>query len=151
MINVAKNALCVMLANMFLFIGCAGRDGNPIPAYRPGDEKRNCISLQTEMAQLDADIQRLVPKANKGPYNTIMFIGGLFVIVPFFFMDVKNGEKVELQACRQRYNSLALFAAQNGCVVADMAANGKNYAGETIGYRIEKDASGNDVRVPVTN
>ena len=68
------------------------------------------------MAQLDTEIATLLPKSNKGGYNTIMLVTGLFVIIPLFFMDFKNGERVELQACRQRRNALELMAAQRGCV-----------------------------------
>ncbi|OHB53915.1 MAG: hypothetical protein A2Y07_00650 [Planctomycetes bacterium GWF2_50_10] len=117
-----KNALCVLLAFTFFFAGCCGREGNPVQAYLPGDEKRSCESVCAEMSQAQTEIARLTPKANKAGYNTVMFVGGLFVIVPFFFMDFKNGEKVELQAYRQRYNSLSLIAAQKGCVIADGGA-----------------------------
>jgi hypothetical protein len=69
------------------------------------------------MAQLDTEIATLLPKSDKGGYNTIMLVTGLFVIIPLFFMDFKNGERVELQACRQRRNSLELMSAQKSCVV----------------------------------
>ncbi len=112
-----KKLLCIFFAFSIFYAGCAGREGNPIAAYRPGDEKRDCVSLQTEVAQLDAEIATLLPKSNKGPWNTVMLVTGLFVIVPLFFMDFKNGERVELQACRQRRNALEIIAAQKGCVL----------------------------------
>ena len=121
-----KNFLSIVLTCSIvctsLLSGCAGRDGNPVSAYQPGDEKRNCISLQTELSQTDAKIAELTPKANKMPWNTIMLVTGVFVIIPVFFMDLKNGEKVELDAYRQRHNTLELIAAQQGCVVADPGA-----------------------------
>ena len=100
-----------------LLSGCAGRDGNPIQIYKPGDERRDCLSLKTEMSQLDTAIATLLPNSDKMAYNTIMLVTGLFVIIPLFFMDLKNGERVELQACRQRHNALELMSAQKGCVV----------------------------------
>jgi hypothetical protein len=117
-----KEMLSIVLVFSIFFAGCAGREGNPIAAYQPNDEKRDCASLEAEMAQLDTQIATLLPKSNKAPWNTLMIVTGIFVIVPFFFMDLKNGEQVELQACRQRRNALALIAAQNGCVVANPGA-----------------------------
>ena len=115
--GIMKDLLIVLLTITMFFAGCAGREGNPITAYKPGDEKRECVSLQTEMAQLDTEIATLLPKSDKTGYNTLMLVTGLFVIIPLFFMDLKNGERVELQACRQRHNSLSLMAAQRGCVL----------------------------------
>ena len=67
-----------------------------------------------------------------------MIITGLFVIIPFFFMDLKNGDKVELQAYRQRYNSLTLLAAKKGCVISDKG-NGpvleSDRKGKIVGYK----------------
>jgi hypothetical protein len=106
-----------------LLSGCAGREGNPIQTYQPGDEKRDCLSLKTEISQIDTETARLVPKADKTAWNAIMIVTGVFVIIPLFFIDLKNGEIVELQACRQRHNALELMAAQKGCVaVGDTAS-----------------------------
>ena len=113
----AKDVICVLLSGTFLWGGCAGRDGNPIAAYKPGDEKRDCISLQTEMAELDTEIARLLPQSDKTVHNAIMIGTGVFILIPLFFIDLKNGERVELQACRQRYDTLKLFAIQKGCIV----------------------------------
>jgi len=151
-----KKAVCLLLCGTIFLAGCAGRDGNPVPVYKPGDEKRDCLSLQTEMAQIDAEISRLTPKANKGPWNTLMIVTGLFVIVPLFFIDMKNGEKTELEAYRQRNNSLALIAAQKGCVIADAAANAAvqsstDSQGKKLkGYQTSgTDANGRPIFVPV--
>jgi len=152
-----KQVVCLLLCGTIFLAGCAGRDGNPVSAYKPGDEKRNCISLQTEMSQIDTEIASLTPKANKGPWNTLMLVTGLFVIVPLFFMDLKNGEKTELEAYKQRRNSLSLIAAQKGCVIADAAANaavsqpdGDFQGKKIVGYQTAgKDANGKPIVVPV--
>lgn len=151
--GITKDALIVLLTATMFFAGCAGQYGNPIAAYKAGDERRSCTSLHTEIAQLDKEIATLLPKSDKSGYNTVMLVTGLFVIIPLFFMDFKNGEKVELQACRQRRNSLELLAAQKGCVLSDMTEdivianpNGREITGyQTAG----NDENGKPILVPV--
>jgi hypothetical protein len=110
-----KKSMCVVLIFTVLFAGCAGREANPIPAYLPGDENRSCSALKAEMTQIQADMQRLLPHTNKFATNTLWAIGGVLVIVPFFFMDLKDAEKIEYEALRTRYNRLLIIAADKNC------------------------------------
>jgi len=90
-----KKLVCLVLVCPLVFGGCAGRMANPMPAYLPGDENRSCQAYQAEIASLDAEMQRLLPETNKFGYNAICAAGGVFLIFPFFFMDLKGAEKVE--------------------------------------------------------
>ena len=110
-----KKFVCLLTACCIFFAGCAGREANPIPVYMPGDENRSCSLLQAEVAQLQTDMQRILPKTNKGVSNTLWATAGVFLIVPFFFMDLKDAEKIEFDAMRQRHNRLLLFAADKSC------------------------------------
>jgi hypothetical protein len=110
-----KQSLCLLLIASLFHAGCAGREANPIPAYLPGDENRSCPALKAEMAQIQADMQRLLPKTNKFATNTLWAIGGVIVIVPFFFMDLKDAEKIEYNALRTRYNRLLIIASEKNC------------------------------------
>jgi len=112
-----KNLLCVVLTCAVFYSGCGGREANPIPAYMPGDDRRSCESLKVEMAQIQADISRKLPKSKKAGYNTACFVGGLLVIAPFFFMDLKNADRTEIEALRQRFNHLAVIASEKECTV----------------------------------
>jgi hypothetical protein len=112
---IIKKLLCLVLAISVFYTGCAGREANPIPAYLPGDENRSCASLNAEMAQLQSEMQRLLPKTNKLGTNTLWAIGGVLFIVPFFFMDLKDAEKIEYDAFRARYNRLLIIAAEKQC------------------------------------
>ncbi len=108
--------LVSLATTLSLFLtSCAGRMANPIPAYLPGDENRSCRALQAEIAQLEADMQRILPETNKFGYNALCVAGGILVIVPFFFMDLKDAEKVEWEAMRVRHNRLLVYAAEKGC------------------------------------
>jgi len=88
---------------------------NPIPAYLPGDENRSCQALQAEIAQLQADMQRILPETNKLGYNAVCVATGIFFIFPLFFMDLKNADKTEWEAMRTRHNRLLIYAAEKNC------------------------------------
>lgn len=113
-----KNLTCLVLAFVIFFAGCAGREANPMPIYLPGDENRSCTALKAEVAELQVDMARLLPKTNKGVTNALWATAGVFVIFPFFFMDFKGAEKIEFDAMRQRHNRLLVYAAEKGCDMA---------------------------------
>jgi hypothetical protein len=117
-----KKLLCLLLAVSVFSLGCAGREANPIPAYLPGDENRSCPALKAEMAQIQADMQRLLPQTNKFATNTLWAIGGCIIIVPFFFMDLKDAEKIEYDALRTRYNRLLIIASEKNCDLVGVSA-----------------------------
>jgi hypothetical protein len=100
--------------------GCAGREANPVPVYLPGDENRSCVGYQAEIAQLEADMDRILPHTDKGLQNTACVVGGVFLIVPFFFMDLDNADKIEWEALRKRRNRLMIYAAEKGCTIATL-------------------------------
>ena len=92
-----------------------GREANPIPSYLPGDENRSCPSLKAEMAQIQAEMEKLLPSTNKFATNTLWAVGGCLLIVPFFFMDLKDAEKIEYNALKTRYNRLLIIASEKSC------------------------------------
>lgn len=112
-----KNLTIYVLIIAVFFVGCGGRVANPILVYMPGDEKRSCGSLQAEMAQIQSDIARMLPQSDKFGYNALCVVGGVLVIVPFFFMDLKDAEKIEIEALRRRYNRLSIIASEKDCEV----------------------------------
>jgi len=113
-----RKVISLVLAFCIFLAGCAGREANPIPVYLPGDENRSCTALKAEIAQLQIDMQRILPKTDKGLSNALWAAGGVFLIVPFFFMDFKDAEKIEFDAMRQRHNRLLVYAAEKKCDMA---------------------------------
>jgi hypothetical protein len=117
-----KRLICLLLSVSIFHAGCAGRQANPIPAYLPGDENLSCSALKAEMTQIQSDMQRLLPSTNKFATNTLWAIGGAVLIVPFFFMDLKDAEKIEYEAMRTRYNRLLILATDKNCDMAGLSS-----------------------------
>lgn len=130
------------------FAGCAGREPNPISTYMPGDETRTCRALMVEMANCDKEMAKLKPKVNKFATNALWITAGVVFLVPAFFADLKEAEKIEYDAYQRRHNRLAVLAGERNCYAADPNDRDRKVAG----YRVDtsrKDATGSFVTVPV--
>ncbi len=113
--NVMRKSLIILLIPALVFAGCGGRQASPIQVYRPGDNNRGCESLKVEMAQLQADMQQILPKTDKSGTNIICGVTGAFLIVPLFFMDFKGADKIEFDAMRNRHNALLAMYVDKNC------------------------------------
>ena len=110
-----KEVISIVLACSVFLAGCAGHTANPVAIFQMGDEEKSCEMLRAEMYQIQSEIARLIPKSDKTGRNIACAATGLIFIVPLFFMDLKQGEKIEIEAYRQRYNHLMLMAKEKGC------------------------------------
>ena len=110
-----RRMLAVVLIACMGIYGCAGRTPNPVASYQPGDEKKSCNALKAEIANTEADIQRILPNSDKTGSNVALGIAGAFLLVPWFFMDFSRADQVELEAHRRRYNALVILASEKSC------------------------------------
>lgn len=111
-----KQVICVLLIVAIVCVGCAGTDPNPIAAYLPGDENKSCSALKAEIANIDKQISRKQAQKKKTDTdNVVWFIAGCFVLVPWFFMDLKGSEQPEIDALQQRKDALIVIAADKDC------------------------------------
>lgn len=111
-----KRIVCAMLIVSITFVGCAGTDPNPIAVYLPGDEEKNCSVLKAEIANIDKQITRKQAQKKKQEGDNILwFVTGWLLIVPFFFMDLKENEKPEIDALELRKDALIVIAADKDC------------------------------------
>jgi len=108
----AKSAI-VLLA--VLFLGCAGRAATPVIVYQHGDTSRSCDALERELELIETDILGLLPQTDKADQNTKLGVAGIFLLVPFFFMDLSKSEQIEVNALTKRYNHLVEIAETKGC------------------------------------
>jgi hypothetical protein len=89
----------------------------------PGDKKKSCSALLAEISVIDEEIAlKGQKKKDRDFWNTVEFVGGLAVIVPFFFMDSKGSQELEIEALRSRQKMLKIYFADKGCSVADPSA-----------------------------
>ncbi len=110
-----KNSLLSVIIIALISTACAGRHGTPISTHMSGDEIRPCSNLRLEMDEIRQKIDRLVPESSKTGKNVALGVGGLFFFPAWFFMDLKNGEAVDLKAYQERYNYLHKVSIQKGC------------------------------------
>lgn len=102
--------------------GCGGQAANPVDRYMPGDEDRSCAALFAEISSIDEEIKlKEQTKKERDTWNIVEFLGGLLVIVPFFFMDAKGSQEIETEALRARQKMLKMYFAEKGCSVADLS------------------------------
>lgn len=111
-----KKLLAVTLIASIGLLGCAGRAANPVMQDQVGDNQKSCDTLQTEMAGIQSQIQKLVPESDKTGKNVGLGIGGIFLLgIPWFFMDLTDAEKAEINAYNMRYNKLLTISTQKKC------------------------------------
>ncbi|KKN73480.1 hypothetical protein LCGC14_0400550 [marine sediment metagenome] len=110
-----KKTICCFLTFTIFYAGCAGHEANLVQIRQLGDEQKTCDALWSEMHYIDNEISRLLPKSDKTGSNIALGVAGMFFVIPFFFMDLKQGEKKEIEAYRQRYNYLLMITYQRDC------------------------------------
>jgi hypothetical protein len=100
---------------VLLLAGCAGRPAHPVMVYQNGDEARSCDALERELELIEENILGLMPQTDKADKNTQLGVAGIFLLVPFFFMDLSKAEQIEVNALIKRHNHLLEIGVANGC------------------------------------
>lgn len=108
------NSLLITVA-LITLTACGGRNPNPVPRYQMGDEKRSCEGLKIEIAQNEQEIIKLLPREDATGKNVALGAAGVLFIVPFFFMDFKDAEELEVKALRDRNRWLTEVASGKDC------------------------------------
>jgi len=81
-----------------------------------GDEKKSCNGLYAEVAQIDQEIvQKKRKLQDRDTWNVIFFITGWFLIVPFFFIDTKGSQEIEIEAFMARKKALMNIYSDKDC------------------------------------
>ena len=110
-----RKPVCLLLSVLIFSAGCAGREANLVQIRQLGDEQKTCNQLRTEMIFIQNEIARLLPKSDKTGKNIALGATGILLIVPLFFMDLKQGEQKEIEAYKQRHNHLLMITQQMDC------------------------------------
>lgn len=109
-----KRTICYLMS-VLMIASCGGRAANPVMVQQYGDQKKSCRALESEMVSIQQEIARLVPETDKNGKNVALGVAGALVLIPWFFMDFGHAEEEEVNAYRQRYNSLASIAEDKRC------------------------------------
>lgn len=95
--------------------GCAGRTANPVMVHQTNDLGKSCPVLQSELINIENNIQRLVPETKKGGKNIALGVAGLVAWPAWLFMDLSSAEKEEINAYKQRHDYLSSIAREKQC------------------------------------
>jgi hypothetical protein len=118
-----KKIIASSLVSALVLSACAGRPANPVMVDQVGDNKKTCATLEAEMKGVQTEIQRLLPESDKSGKNIGLGVAGAFLLVPLFFMDLTESEKIEINAYRQRYNRLNILATEKKCAFAEVSTD----------------------------
>lgn len=110
--------IAIVITSISLLAACAGRPANPVMVDQVGDNRKSCNSIETEMKFVETELRRLIPETDKTGKNVALGVAGAFFIVPLFFMDLSETEKIEVNAYRQRYNRLNILGVDKNCEFA---------------------------------
>ena len=109
-----KNLIHLLVITSML-TACGGHTPNPVMTSQYGDNQKNCDALQYEISSTELEMNRIVGDTDKTGKNVALGVAGAFLIVPWFFMDFKDGEATEYQALRQRHENLMALAIDKKC------------------------------------
>ena len=110
-----KQILLVALVTSLAGLGCAGRAAHPISTSQYGDSQKSCDALEKETVFIKSEANRLIPETKKTGKHAALGVAGVFLIVPWLFMDFTEAEQIEVNALRQRYNHLVILAGEKKC------------------------------------
>ena len=111
-----KPIIAAIVVVLFVAQGCAGRSAHPVTVAQSGDAKKTCKALRKETKQILRRIHKMVPYIKKKDKKKVLkMVTGALIVIPWFFVDMKDAEKVEANALRKRYNYLADLADGLNC------------------------------------
>ena len=111
-----KPIIAAIVVVLFIAQGCAGRSAHPVTVAQSGDAKKTCKALRKETNQILRRIHKMVPYIKKKDKKKVLkMVTGALIVIPWFFVDMKDAEKVEANALRERYNYLSTLVGERNC------------------------------------
>ena len=114
--SMSQKLVSLMLISALFLVGCGGHAPHPIGTYMPGDEDKSCNSLYAEVGEMDKGATESERKRHeRDVWNIILLATGFLVIIPWFFMDLKNSHEVERDAFKARKRALESIWHDKDC------------------------------------
>ena len=108
--------LAFIVVVIFFVQGCAGRAARPIKVTHPGDIKKTCNEIRHETKKYRRNLKKMIPAIKSADKKrTLLMLSGGLLIVPWFFLDLSDADKIEANAQRKRHNYLLDVAKKNNC------------------------------------
>jgi|AntAceMinimDraft_13_1070369.scaffolds.fasta_scaffold21349_2 hypothetical protein len=111
-----KTIFASLLTLSLINAGCVSSTPNPVPLAQVGDETKSCNAITNEMQQMIN--KRLEAEGDRNAQvggNVALGVLGVFLIVPWFFMDTGNAATVEERAAQSRFDRLQQMAIDRQC------------------------------------
>ena len=111
-----KKLISLMIIASIISSGCASTVAVPIPVAQVGDESKTCDAITNEMQKMvTAQVEADGNKDKQIGTNAALAITGIFLIVPWFFMDLGGAASAEQKAAKARYERLEQMQIDKKC------------------------------------
>jgi hypothetical protein len=111
-----KTVIAMIVVVLFFVQNCAGRAAHPVKVSESGDGKKTCNELRHETRKHRKSLKKMIPDIKAADKKrTLLMISGGLLIIPWFFLDLTDADKVEANARRARHNYLIDVAKKNNC------------------------------------
>ena len=113
--------------------GCASSVANPVPVAQVGDDTKSCDAIANEMQKMvTAQVEADGDKDKQIGTNAALAITGIFLIVPWFFMDLGGAASAEQKAAKARYERLQQMQIDKKCPATPVVSQEVVPGGENI-------------------
>lgn len=111
-----KKIIAILLSLSIGLSGCASTPANPVPVAQVGDDTKTCDAITNEMQQMITAQDKAASDRDKQVgTNVALGVTGIFLIVPWFFMDLGSTATVEQKAAQARFQRLQQMAVDKKC------------------------------------
>ncbi len=84
-------------------------------AYRPGDERKSCAELQSEIGSNEAQIAVLLPEANASAEIASLRPSGTLAGLPFAIRNPEDAQLMEANSLHRRNAHLIQYVSNRRC------------------------------------
>ena len=111
-----QSVFVLIVVVLFFVQGCAGRAAHPVKVAQSGDVKKTCNEIRHGTKKHRRNLKKMIPAVKKADKKrTLLMLSGGLLIVPWFFLDLTDADKIETNAQRARHNYLVDIAKKRNC------------------------------------